>query len=458
MIVNSRHIQHLYWRAGFGLSPLELKHQFNNNRKEIIDELIYKSKDFIPLEISFTEINNFKKTPKIGTKARQRFSELNNVKLKAFNYAWVYRLVESNQVLREKMTLFWANHFVCKDNHIKSVQQFNNTLRKHALGNFKDFVKAISRESSMIKYLNLNSNNKKKPNENFARELLELFTLGLGNYTEKDITEAARAFTGYNTNFNSEFVFKRQHHDFGKKEFLGKKGVFDGDDIIDIILQNKACANFICSKLYRCFVNEDLNSAHVQEMTEVFYKDYDIEKVIRFLFNQDWFYKEENIGTKIKSPIELIVGMHKAIPLHFNSQDELLKIQDVLDQKLLYPPNVSGWKGGRNWINTNSMLVRVKLPSMVLERETYTLKPKGNFTKNFKFEYIKNKYQDKLDVTIDWKAYRKQSKQLEEEDLLQALILSNLSTGTKSYLRSLGKLTKKRNLSKIMALPEYQMC
>jgi len=458
MSMTKQHIQHLYWRAGFGLSPLQLKKKSGQKKSEILNELFSESKTAIPLELNLSEINRFKKIPKSGTEERKRYNDLNTTKIKEFNYVWVYRLAGSNQMLREKMTLFWANHFVCRDINIKSAQQFNNTLRRFALGNFGDFLKAISRENTMIRYLNLSSNNKKKPNENFARELMELFTLGVGNYTEKDIKEAARAFTGYKSNFNAEFVLNEKQHDFEEKEFLGKKGTFNGDDVLDIILNQKECAIFICTKIYRYFVNEIVNEAHVNAMSEVFYKDYSIKNLMRFMFTSNWFYNEENIGTKIKSPIELIVGMHKVIPLRFYKIQELLKIQDVLDQKLLYPPNVAGWKGGRNWINTNSMLVRVKLPSMILEKESYTIKPKGNFTQNFKFEYVKNKFQDKLDVSVDWKSYRKQVKKVKPNELLLALILCEITPSTQNYLRSLGKITKKQNLSKIMALPEYQMC
>lgn len=453
-----KQIQHLYWRAGFGLSPNQLKEKQGKTKLQIVDELFSKSKTFEPLLIDTPEIDTYTKVPKNASAARKRYTQLNSIKIEEYNYAWIYRMVNTKRELREKMTLFWANHFVCKDGIIKSTQQYNNVLRNHALGNFKDFVIAISKENSMIRYLNLNTNNKEKPNENFARELLELFTLGVGNYSEQDIKEAARAFTGYKTNFKAEFKFNSKRHDSGKKVFLGKKGKFKGDDIIDIILQQRQCAEFVCTKIYKYFVNESINRTHINAMTNLFYKDYNIERLMRFVFSSDWFYGEENIGSKIKSPIELIVGMHRTVPLKFNKSDELLKIQDVLDQKLLYPPNVAGWKGGKNWINTNSMLVRVKLPSMILEKESYTIKPKGNFTKSFQFVYVKNKYQDKLDVSVGWKTYKKQSRKLKSSELLSALILCELSLGAKSYIRSLGKLTRKRNLSKIMSLPEYQMC
>ncbi|MBT8304389.1 MAG: DUF1800 domain-containing protein [Bacteroidia bacterium] len=457
--MDKKHIQHLYWRAGFGLNPQELSIQENKNRSDLIDELFLKSAKPKPLTVNTSEFNRFNsKMLNTNKEARKEFNKLNTSKINELNYSWIYRLVNSDQILREKMTLFWSNHFVCRDNNIIATQKYNNTLRKYALGNFKDFVKAISKESAMIKYLNLNQNIKRKPNENFARELLELFTLGIGNYSEKDIKEAARAFTGYKTNLKAKFIFKKNQHDTGLKTFLNREDNFNGDQIIDVILEEKQCSKFICEKIYAYFVNENLNVEHIESMANVFYKNYNIEQLMRFVFSSDWFYNKDNIGSKIKSPIEFLVGMHKVIPLKFNSRKELLKMQSVLNQKLLFPPNVAGWQGGRHWITTNSILVRVKLPSMILERESYSIKAKGDFTKTFQFAYVKNKFQDKLDVSVDWKSYKKNVKKLKSEEFLSSLILCNVTPGTEKYLKSIGRLTKKRNLVKIMSLPEYQMC
>ena len=171
------------------------------------------------------------------------------------------------------MTLFWANHFVCGGKNILHMQKFNNTLRKHALGNFRDFVKAISKEGAMISYLNGNQNRKQKPNENFSRELLELFTLGVGNYSEKDIKEIARSFTGYNFDYKGHFLLRQRLHDYGRKTVFGKRGLFNGNNVIDIIVDQRQCAQFICEKIYRYFVNDSIVPSHVNEMVSVFYED-----------------------------------------------------------------------------------------------------------------------------------------------------------------------------------------
>jgi len=234
------------------------------------------------------------------------------------------------------MTLFWANHFVCKDKNIVHVQQYNNVLRKYALGNFGDFIKAISKEASMLKYLNNKQNRKNKPNENFARELMELFTLGQGNYSEEDIKESARAFTGYNNNFSGEFKLNQKHQDTGEKVFLGKKGNFDGDDITDIILTQKQCARFVCKKIYKYFVNETINEANLEEITNVFYNDYNIESLMKHILTSNWFYDEKNIGSKIKSPIELLAGIYKIVPFKIENIEQQLLIQRLLIRNQLF--------------------------------------------------------------------------------------------------------------------------
>ncbi|MBU2937920.1 DUF1800 domain-containing protein [Lacinutrix sp. C3R15] len=457
--MNKKHILHLYWRAGFGLLPKQLDNLSGKSKEEVVEELFLKSAKITPLHISTSSIDIFSKDALDESRdLRLEYNKLNASLMKNYSHRWMDRLVNTNETLREKMTLFWANHFSAKNGRIKYVKNFNNTLRKHALGDFRKFVKAISKDAVMIQFLNLHQNNKSKPNENFARELMELFTLGVGHYSELDVKECARAFSGYKNNFEGEFVFSTYQHDKGMKTFLGEKGAFEGDQIIDIILKQKQCARFICEKIYGYFVNENINNSHIHLMTEVFYKDYNIENLMRYVFKSDWFYNKENIGVKIKSPIELLVGMCRVIPLRFNKTEELIKIQTILNQRLLYPPDVAGWKGGKNWINTNSILVRVKLPSMILERESFTIQPKGNFTDQFKLVYVKNKYQEKLNVSVDWKTYKKQVKKIASNDLLFALVLCEINLGTQNYLKTLGKLTKKKNLAKIMSLPEYQMC
>ena len=333
--MKAKHIQHLYRRIGFGILPSELNKLSKKSKKEVVNNLFKSSKNITPLEVDTSEIKNIfsgsmMMNSKLDPETRRKIQKISRKKQIELNVAWVDRLTNSPEVLREKMTLFWANHFVCEDNSITYIQQFNNTLRKHAMGNFKDFVNAVSKEAAMTKYLNTKQNRKQKPNENFARELMELFTLGEGHYNEEDIKESAKAFTGYSHNLQGEFVFRKRQHDESEKTFFGKTGNFSGEDIVAIILEQKQCATYICGKIYRYFVNDAIDEKHVNAMANVFYKNYDIENLMRFVLTSDWFYDEKHIGTKIKSPIEFLVGIKTLVPTKFKNPKQLLYLQKLL--------------------------------------------------------------------------------------------------------------------------------
>ena len=453
--MKAKELRHLYWRAGFGINPSELKF-LHKSKSDIIETLFANSKSITSLQVdlSFLEGINpleVKGNPALAKdlreKSRKKIIELNN--------AWVKRLVNPKEILRERMTLFWANHFVCKDNNVRLIQQYNNTLRTYALGDFSAFVKAISKEASMLKYLNGKQNKKAKPNENFARELMELFTLGEGQYSEKDIKESARAFTGYNHDFEGNFKFRAWQHDEGSKTFFGKTGHFSGDDIIDIILEDKQCAKYISHKIYRYFVNPEPNKKHIEAMAEVFYKDYNIEKLMRFVFASDWFYDEANIGVKIKSPIDYFVGLANTVPVKFEGEKDLVKIQKILGQTLLDPPNVAGWKGDKAWIDANTIMVRLKLPSVMLNNAVIALDENDEFRKAY---FKKNKRKLPFSTQPDWDSFLEHYKAVRTENLQDYIIQGNINKGTADYLKTLSKTSKQEYCIQLMSLPEYQMC
>lgn len=454
------HIKHLYWRAGFGLSPKQGEHLRHKSKNEIIKSLFLDSKPFKPLFVDTSDFNSINPNELFkNPKAFMAFIKKSNDKIRELNIAWVERMSGNDAVLRERMTLFWANHFVCKDNNIKYVQRYNNTLRRYALGNFRDFVKAISKEPAMLKYLNNKQNIKKSPNENFARELMELFTLGSGHYTEKDIKESARAFTGYSHNFLGDFRFRLMQHDHGVKRFFGKRGYFDGDDIIDIILSKKQCARFICEKIYRYFVNENVKDEHILEMVAVFYPKYDIARLMQFIFMSSWFYDTENIGAKIKSPVDLLVGINKTVPLRFKNPQMIIRIQGMLGQRLLYPPNVAGWKGDKAWIDSNTILLRLRLPSILLSGASIYFNKKGDFNDAMsKFIKKDNKDVNLFKVDPDWSVLMKAFQNAPNEKLRDHLIAGSINKGTNELLGSLGKSSQRDLCIQLMSIPEYQMC
>ncbi|WP_203257482.1 DUF1800 domain-containing protein [Hyunsoonleella ulvae] len=459
-----KHIQHLYRRIGFGILPSTLQTISPKSKAQIVDDLIKASKNTTKLEVDISEIKDIfggmMSGSRLDADTRRKIQKISRKKQVELNISWINRLANSSELLREKMTLFWANHFVCEDNNIVYIQQFNNTLRQHALGNFGDFVKAVSKEAAMTKYLNTKQNKKQKPNENFARELMELFTLGEGHYTEQDIKESARAFTGYSHNLRGEFLFRKRQHDYTDKTFFGKTGNFNGEDIIDIILEERQCAKYICTKVYRYFVNDLVDERHVNAMTDVFYKDYNIEHLMQFVLMSNWFYDEKNIGSKIKSPIEFLVGLKYTVPVVFKNPKQLLQIQRLLGQTLLDPPNVAGWKGGRNWIDSNTIMLRLKLPSLLLNNAYISNVKNGteDVMIDAKKQHFKKRYGKRFNTETNWDYFEKHFKKVALQDIEPYILACPLHKDAKIYLQSLQKVSKQEYCIQLMSLPEYQMC
>ena len=294
------------------------------------------------------------------------------------NIIWINRMADpAHNAFLERMTLFWHGHFACQTKISGLAIAQINTIRQHALGNFRDLVLAIAKDASMIRFLNNQQNRKKTPNENFARELLELFTIGRGNYTEQDIKEAARAFTGWSSNLQGEYVFRQRQHDYGVKTFFGKTGNFDGTDIIDLILERRETANFIAKKVYRYFVNDQPDEAIIKQLGQTFYNSgYDIGHLLRTIFETDWFYHPKNMGTKIKSPVELLAGMMRSLNVKFEQDNALIFVQRALGQILFNPPNVAGWPGGKSWIDNSTLMLRLNLANYLFLSSDVNLRVK----------------------------------------------------------------------------------
>ncbi len=464
--MDARELQHLYARAGFGCTTVQTEKLVLKNRQKVVDILFEDAQNFKKLQIDLSaydilRYSNYKKLKKeLGQKKLRELQQKSRKEIKNLNVAWIHRMQHTNAILREKMTLFWANVFVCKEKNIWFMQQYNNVLRKHALGNFRDFVKAISKEPAMLNYLNNKQNKKKSPNENFARELMELFTLGVGNYTEKDIKEAARAFTGWSfRKKTASFHLEKFNHDEGQKTFMGKTGNFGGEDIINLILEERQCAEYICEKIYCYFVNPVINEDRLKILTTQFHQDYDIEKLMRTIFMSDWFYESKNRGVKIKSPIELLVGIHKTVPFDLIKPKQAIYLQKMMGQILLEPVNVAGWKGGRNWIDSNTLMFRMKLPSILLNNAIINLDEKGDIEGTFEDYYKKNKSKKRfLKTRVDWTSFEKEYKNYSIDALKQKLIISPIDSDTHILLSNLKISNKQDFCIQLMSIPEYQLC
>jgi uncharacterized protein (DUF1800 family) len=472
-------IQHLYWRAGFGMSATDLAATASMSIMEVVKKLIVEGKVNKVLEVvekdTYLALKSAKKDikqndvvpePKAGR--REMLKEVikaQRAQLGELNEAWVSLMTEKEGVLREKMTLFWHGHFACRTKSPALMQRQNNTLRQHALGNFGELLLAVSKDAAMLQFLNNQQNRKQSPNENFAREVMELFTIGRGNYSEQDVKEAARAFTGWGFELTTgNYVFRPKFHDTGKKTIFDKTGNFKGEDVIEMLLKHPQMPIFICTKIYKYFVNERINEDLVNQMAKRFKtSNFDIADLMSYVFTANWFYDKSNQGAKIKSPVELLVGYQQTLGLRYGSQKPMIGTQKILGQVLFYPPNVAGWPGGQNWIDSTSLLVRMSLPKAIFQNISLDIAAKDNGDANE--EQFRRKMS--FESTMDWVAFSKNFDTIPTQKLTQTL--SNFILQVPVPLQTLDiieanaqsedriKFIKKVTIG-LLSLPEYQVC
>ena len=473
-ISNQIKIEHLFQRAGFGPTPAQIQEFKDKSPSKVMKYLLKNAAINESLNVVSEEPTTFAEKRKVikeimtmegisPEKIKEKLKE-GREKITDLNFAWVNKMASDEAMLREKMTFFWHGHFACRSNKAAFDQRLNNIIRENALGKFGDLLLAVSKSPAMLQFLNNQQNRKNSPNENFAREVMELFTLGRGNYTEHDIKEAARAFTGWGFTLQGEFIFRDRQHDSGEKTFQGKTGTFKGEDIIKIILQNPKTATFITTKIYRFFVNENPDNQIIDKLAARFRStDYDLTDLMENIFTSNWFYLPENIGTRIKSPIELLVGMQRNFGISFEQKQAVLFIQKSLGQILFYPPNVAGWSGGKNWIDSSTLLTRMKLPEIIFKAAEVTFKPKDEGDVNT--EYL-NKKVNTIKAKIDWQTFENAFAADNSQDLInkiQSYLLSRpLNESQKMMIQS--KTEGKSGIElvqmiaqNIASLPEYQL-
>ena len=474
--------QHLLWRSAFG--PMaENAADLDNISQKKLWELLLKTSAKRPdkLEVAQNLVDGLMKGIKdvtdlqkkeLTADQKKQMQQQSREDLKTLNIRWLEEMINSEAQLREKMSLFWHGHFATRVINSYFQQELLQIIRENALGSFKDLLKEVSRSPSMIQFLNNQQNRKQHPNENFAREVMELFTLGRGNYTENDIKEAARAFTGWGFNLQGEFVFRRGQHDDGRKTVLGKTGNFDGDDIINILLEQRQTARFITKKIYKYFVNDTVDDAKVEWLSDRFYKnDYDIKKLLEDIYLSDWFYDEKNIGSRIKSPIELLAGIRRFLPMEMQNDQAQLLFQRTLGQILFYPPNVAGWPGGKNWIDSSSLMLRLRIPQIITANEAIDIRPKTDDDAGMGQMMDANlrKMQDAVKggtATIEWSAVNKIFEKVPRENLLQKISATVLQTKSQVSTTLMGKYLNnesrenyiKSAVVNLMSTPEYQLC
>ncbi|MFI5140938.1 MAG: DUF1800 family protein [Bacteroidia bacterium] len=444
-----KNIYHLYSRAGFGVSMEDAQKLAKQKTSDVVEALLaVEGKQVYLDQVKLSEQPTRAEVKEMTKEEKKDLRERARDKIKDLNTTWIKQLLATQTPLLEKTTLFWHGHFACRIENPYPVQELNNIQRKYAFAPFKDLLLAVTKTSAMLQFLNNNQNHKQHPNENFARELMELFTIGRDNYTEQDIKESARAFTGWGFKADSyEFVFRERDHDDGMKTFMGQTGNFDGGDIIDIILKQKQTSVYLCRKFYKFFVNEAIDEKRVADLADYYYNNnYDTGKLLRQLFTADWFYDEANVGANIKSPVEFIVGFSKSFGV-VPQDSTLLKLQRALGQILFYPPNVAGWAGGRSWIDSSTLLLRLKTPSVILNGGKIDIVEKDDMPEDFSLP-------ESIKVNPDEKPFYANAK---PEDLIENMLLPKLDDKKKNILLS-KSATNKQLVLKIVSMPEYQLC
>jgi uncharacterized protein (DUF1800 family) len=479
--------QHLMWRAGFGpaatqvdqlktVTPLQLYkalQQASSKKPEYIDV----ANDYLKgLFMGAGEIGRQERKKDLEAVDRKKIREQNRDDLKSLNLYWLNEMVQSDAQLREKMAFFWHGHFASRNINIFFQQQLLDIIRQNALGNFRTLLFEVSKSGAILNFLNAQQNKKDHPNENFAREVMELFTLGRGHYTEQDVKESARAFTGWSATAKGEFVFRKFQHDIGSKTIFGKTGKFEGEDVLDMLLDQKQTALFITEKIYRFFVNDIVDKVKTEWLANRFYQNnYDIAKLLDDIFTSDWFYEDKNIGVKIKSPIELLAGIQRMLPMQLENEESLLVLQRLLGQLLFYPPNVAGWPGGKTWIDSSTLMLRLRIPQMINDRDDLNVRPKMDDDQMMGKEDLetgKNKQMKMgkgnkpIYANIDWVSYLRNFESVPRENLMQniagVVLQSNILVPAeliKTYTEASSRegFIKSATLQ-LMSIPEYQMC
>jgi len=354
---NLKWAAHLYRRAGFGASLAELRGAVQHGYHATLVRVFEGPAQ--PASLDFIKLG-------------ERIAGRNEPQeLRAW---WLYCILNGPVPLLEKLTLFWHNHFatsIAKVQRTDLMFNQNKLIRQHALGKFRPFLGDMSRDPAMLVWLDSNSNVKGKPNENYARELMELFSLGVGHYTEKDIREAARAFTGWHTD-DDKFDFNAVLHDDGPKTVLSRLGNWNGDDVVRIVLDQPAAAHFLVRKLYRYLISESVPPPPVllEPLADSFRKsDYDVGLLVKTMLSSRHFFSSHAYRHRIKCPVEYVVDVVRNLVPNSELQVALAPLAAHLEemgQQLFAPPNVKGWEGGRNWLNTATVLARHNFAQMTL--------------------------------------------------------------------------------------------
>ena len=427
---NLKWAAHLYRRAAFGAPPADLtgqrtswdlfQHSLERGMEASVEELLTGAPDTEQMNELFDDLGR-----RIAVATDSQINELQGW--------WLYRMLYSPQPLAERCTLFWHSHFatsVTKVVNLSLMFEQNRLLRKHALGSFRHMLLEISRDPAMLIWLDSNSNVKGRPNENYAREVMELFSLGIGNYTETDIRESARAFTGSGT-VGGKFRLDESQHDFGQKTVLGKTGNWNGDDVVRIILDQPVTARYIVRKLYRQFISEtDTPSDKLLEpLADQFRKsDYKVMACLRIMLRSRLFFSEHAYRRRVKSPVDFTIGLMRSFDDR-RAMPRLARLMEPLGQSLFAPPSVKGWDGGKTWLNTATIVARHNLAWRLIGGQDQSR-------------------QDRIDVPALIQKYTDRSEEKQTEFLLDVLLQGDVDQHVRKKLVTFLTSSDDQDLSK----------
>ncbi|MFZ4634848.1 MAG: DUF1800 domain-containing protein [Saprospiraceae bacterium] len=470
-------IRHLLWRAGYGpgskswpdwekLTPAQAWKKIKAESATQPVAFNVASNAFQGIGMGVGEIGRTENGG-LTDEQKKQIRKQSKEDLRSLNLLWLDEMTHTKAQLREKMAFFWHGHFASRNINILYQQQLLEVVRNNALGNFADLLRGVSKSAAMLAFLNNQQNKKKSPNENFAREVMELFTLGRGHYTEQDVKEAARAFTGWGFSIAGDFVFREGVHDAGSKTVLGNTGTYNGDDILNILLDQRQTAYHITEKLYRFLVNEQtVPRDRIRQLGDRFFQSkYNIQTLLDDIFTSNWFFDAQNVGSKIKSPIELWVGIRRTMPLELERPETQLVLQKALGQILFFPPNVAGWPGGKTWIDSSSLMLRLRIPQLLALGNDLDVSTKDDDDQEMGQGGGKRKQQ--LRATIDWSLPTSLFASTPDKELIARMAehLWQLPQPAppvaivQQYTEQSSKTARiQSTLAQLMATPEYQVC
>jgi uncharacterized protein (DUF1800 family) len=396
---------HLYRRAAFGANWAQLQQALSDGPRRTIDKLLRPQSDMTEFNRTYDDY------------------EKSAVSVDALQAWWLRRIIQTPHPLLEKMTLFWHSHFATNGEKVKSarlMQQHTQLLRSQALNSFGTLLEGISHDPAVLVWLDAVANRKALPNENFVKPLMETFTLGPGQYTEKDVSEASRAFTGWFV-LSGQLRYIEREHDENIKHILGREGNFKDDDVIRILLEHQATSKRLVRKLYNWLIceTEQPDENLIAPLAESFAKDYDVQKVVETMLRSNLFFSPAAYRRRIKCPVEFAAGIIRGLE-GVVSTTELAQDLANLGQDLCYPPTVRGWVGGQNWINNATMIGRYNLASSLLSDSgpyASKLNPSG-VAQKYGFSTLESEIQFMLDLflqgNLDTDVYDKMLKTAQE--------------------------------------------